>query len=222
MQKLVRIHHGHFSACLLNFLHHSHILTSRYTVSEPPSPHPDDALEVQLEKLRKKLQKTQEDLAEAHSTVKRQDGTIAGIEEEYKARQSNFEERESTLQQDKKDLEEHMVSIVVQQVREAKAKERHTVVEECEQEFAEKIAAVHAERDAREAELKQQVSELQERVKALEEEIASLKAQKGESAPSAQASDKDSEIAALSADKTTAEESLAKVCSMSTPTFILF
>lgn len=105
-----------------------------------------------------------------------------------------------------------MVSIVVQQVREAKAKERHTVVEECEQEFAEKIAKVNSERDAREAELKEQIRELQERVKALEEEIASLHAQKGETVPSAQLEEKDGEIAALSADKTTAEESLAKVC----------
>lgn len=143
--------------------------------------------------------------------MKRQDDTIAGIEVEYKDKERGFEEREATLQQDKKDLEEHMVSIVVQQVREAKAKERHTVVEECEQEFAEKIATVNSERDAREAELKAQITELQERVKALEDEIASLHAQKGEAVPAGQLEAKDSEIAALSADKTTAEESLAKV-----------
>ena len=147
-------------------------------------------------------------MSEAHKTVKRQDDTIAGIEEEYKDKERDFGEREATLQQDKKDLEEHMVSIVVQQVREAKAKERSTVVEECEQEFADKIA----ERDAREAELKKQISELQERVKALESEIANLSAQKGEAAPSGQTEGKDDEIAALSADKNTAEESLAKVC----------
>lgn len=101
-----------------------------------------------------------------------------------------------------------MVSIVVQQVREAKAKERHTVVEECEQEFAEKIA----ERDAREAELKEQIQQLQERVKALEEEIASLRARSGETVSKSTVEAKDSEIAALSADKSSAEESLAKVC----------
>ena len=130
---------------------------------------------------------------------------------EYKERERGFEERESTLQQDKKDLEEHMVSIVVQQVREAKAKERHTVVEECEQEFAEKIAAVNTERDAREEKLKEEIRELQERVKALEDEIASLRSQQGEAVPKAHLEEKDTEIAALSADKTNAEESLAKV-----------
>ena len=106
-----------------------------------------------------------------------------------------------------------MVSIVVQQVREAKAKERHTVVEECEQEFATKIA----ECDAREAELKEQIKELQERVKALESEIASLNSQKGDAVPNGQVEAKDSDIAALSADKTAAEESLAKVCSILIP-----
>jgi predicted RNase H-like nuclease (RuvC/YqgF family) len=100
-----------------------------------------------------------------------------------------------------------MVSIVVQQVREAKAKERHTVVEECEQEFAEKLA----HRDAREEELKKQISELEERVKALEAEIASLRTESGETVPKSQAEAKDSEIAALSADKSFAEDSLAKV-----------
>jgi len=75
-------------------------------------------------------------LEEAHSTVKRQDETISGIEEEYKVRTQGFSEREVSLQQDKKDLEEHMVSIVVQQVREAKAKERVTVAEECEAEVS--------------------------------------------------------------------------------------
>jgi hypothetical protein len=99
------------------------------TVPEPPSPGPDDTPDVAMEKLKAQLEKTKADLEEANRTVKTQDETIATIEQEYDGKTKG-------LQQDKKDLEEHMVSIVVQQVREAKAKERVAVAEECEAEVS--------------------------------------------------------------------------------------
>lgn len=54
--------------------------------------------------------------------MQKQNETITSIDDEYAGRTKVFEEREATLEQDKKNLEEHMVSVVVQQVHEAKAK----------------------------------------------------------------------------------------------------
>jgi hypothetical protein len=90
--------------------------------AELPSPNKDDPPPVQIEKLKAKLDRTKAELEEANNIVQKQNETITSIDEEYAGRTRVFEEREATLEQDKKNLEEHMVSVVVQQVHEAKAK----------------------------------------------------------------------------------------------------
>jgi hypothetical protein len=100
-----------------------------------------------------KLSKTEAELDEANQLVEKQDDTITDIQNSYREKEREFSEREAALQQDKKDLEEHMVGVVVQQVREAKAKERNTVRDELEQEFDNKMGQASSAYEGRIAQL---------------------------------------------------------------------
>jgi chromosome segregation ATPase len=115
-----------------------------------------DSFETQIEKLKKKLKHAENELDEAQRIAATQDEHVRSLEGDHEERKKEFEAREASLQQDKKDLEEHMVSVVVQQVREAKAKERNTVRDECEAEFNEKMADVNKEAE----ELRAKVADL--------------------------------------------------------------
>ncbi|KAF2848726.1 hypothetical protein T440DRAFT_152578 [Plenodomus tracheiphilus IPT5] len=99
----------------LHYVPASSLLTRRLPASEPPSPQAGDSLDVQIAKLKQKLAHAEADLSEAQKVATSQDEHVRVLEDDYKVREKGFEEREATLQQDKKDLEEHMVSVVVQQ-----------------------------------------------------------------------------------------------------------
>ena len=57
----------------------------------------------------------------------------------------DFEEKQAALHQEKKTLEDHMVSVVVQQVKEARESERSVVRSTCERDFATKLVSISFE-----------------------------------------------------------------------------
>jgi hypothetical protein len=109
------------------------------TASEVALPSEDEPAHVQLEKLKAKLAKAQEQLDEANEVVARQNDAMDNLEKESETLRSEFSEKESALLQEKKTLEDHMVSVVVQQVKEAKESERHAVMEAVEKEYVAKL-----------------------------------------------------------------------------------
>lgn len=107
--------------------------------STAPEVYDDEPLQVQVEKLRAKLEKVEEQLEEANRVVAQQNDTMEVLEKESDDLRAEFQEKEAALVQEKKTLEDHMVSVVVQQVKEAKESERHAVMDECEKEYITKL-----------------------------------------------------------------------------------
>jgi chromosome segregation ATPase len=132
---------------------------------------------VKVDKLTKKLAALESELEDAKTLVERQDDTISNIQQEYFEKQKGFEERESALHQDKKDLEEHMVSVVVQQVHDAKAKERVAVIDECEAEFDAKIKEMEKDHMERTSMLESKVAEHESKACGLGNKVAELESQ---------------------------------------------
>lgn len=164
----------HSRASPLHHLPAHNILTHPSSAADspsPPSPTASDSFETQIEKLKKKLKHAENELDEAQRIAATQDEHVRSLEGDHEERKKEFEAREASLQQDKKDLEEHMVSVVVQQVREAKAKERNTVRDECEAEFNEKMADVNKEAE----ELRAKVADLEKQVASYKDEVEKLK-----------------------------------------------
>ena len=99
------------------------------------SPSEEDPSDVQVQKLRAKLAKLEAELKDAKDLVAQQEDSLEALEKE----RAEFAEKEASLVQEKKTLEDHMVSVVVQQVKEAKESERHAVKDECEKEYVAKL-----------------------------------------------------------------------------------
>ena len=114
-------------------------------VPAPPETQEDEPLPIQLEKLKARLAKCQEELAEANKVVASQNEEFVLLERQSEAVKTEFEEKQAALQQEKKTLEDHMVSVVVQQVKEARESERSVVRSTCERDFATKLVSISFE-----------------------------------------------------------------------------
>lgn len=108
-------------------------------VPEPPSPDENDSPESQIEKLKAKLVRVHEQLSQANRVVQSQNDALDALEHDSKELRTDFQTKEAALTEEKKKLEDHMVSIVVQQVKEAREMERNAVKDECEQQFTTKL-----------------------------------------------------------------------------------
>ncbi|OCK84300.1 hypothetical protein K432DRAFT_131387 [Lepidopterella palustris CBS 459.81] len=84
----------------------------------PPVTNGDEPLAVQVEKLKARLVTVQEELDEANKVVSSQNEEFEALERQSEALKAEYEDKQAALQQEKKTLEDHMVSIVVQQVKE--------------------------------------------------------------------------------------------------------
>ena len=91
------------------------------------------------------MAKCQEELAEANKVVASQNEEFVLLERQSEAVRIDFEEKQAALQQEKKTLEDHMVSVVVQQVKEARESERSVVRSTCERDFATKLVSISFE-----------------------------------------------------------------------------
>jgi len=112
----------------------------------PPETREDEPLPIQLEKLKARLAKCQEELAEANKVVASQNEEFELLERQSEAVRIDFEEKQAALHQEKKTLEDHMVSVVVQQVKEARESEGSVVRSACERDFATKLVSISFER----------------------------------------------------------------------------
>ncbi|OCL13049.1 hypothetical protein AOQ84DRAFT_129665 [Glonium stellatum] len=107
----------------------------------PPETQEDEPLPVQLEKFKARLAKCQEELTEANKVIASQNIEFEDLERQSEAVRVDFEEKQSALHQEKKTLEDHMVSVVVQQVKEARESERSVVRSACERDFTTKLVS---------------------------------------------------------------------------------
>ena len=118
-----------------------------HTVPEAPDPPAADSPEppaAQLARTRAALARAEADLAEANRVVASQNDIVVSLEKESAEMRADFDEKEAHLLHEKKTLEDHLVFVVVQQVREAKELERAAVRDECEKEYAAKLVRPRA------------------------------------------------------------------------------
>lgn len=101
----------------------------------------NDSLVGEAEELRRQLGELQQQLLKANEQLGARDSEVSTLQHRAEELAADYKIKETALMQQKAALEEHMVSVVVQQITDARKAERDSVKEGCEQEYQSKLVS---------------------------------------------------------------------------------
>ncbi|KAL1386338.1 hypothetical protein HDK64DRAFT_138176 [Phyllosticta capitalensis] len=99
--------------------------------------------------LENKLQQLQKKLDETNAALSSRDAEVSTLQNRAEELAADYKIKEAALLQQKNALEEHMVSVVVQQITDARKAERDSVQDGLEKEYNAKLDAIQHEHEAK-------------------------------------------------------------------------
>lgn len=101
-----------------------------------------DSLVSEAEELRRQLSEMEKQLEKTNDQLGARDAEVSTLQHRAEELAADYKIKETALMQQKAALEEHMVSVVVQQITDARKAERDSVKEGCEQEYQSKLVSL--------------------------------------------------------------------------------